>query len=562
MAVKIGSLFFDMRVGLAAWQRDMGRASKRLSRFGRSIGRVAKHMSIFGGAVSGVGLVLLADRVIEAADQVDKLSLRLGASTEALSQYRHVAEITGVQFNTLTMAWQRMTRRVSEAAVGMGEARDALKELGLSAVALNRLAPEQQFEVLADALMDVESQTDRVRLAFKLFDSEGVAVLQTMQGGSEAMRALRGEADRLGKTLTREQVDKLVAAKDAWTRFKASVEGMVQTFVVEMGPTLAAIGEWLAERLPAALSWGRDGFARFFQAVLHLTAKTEVAFGRLLIALAPLVGGDLERKYKEWARAMLDAADSATEASLAIERGFEVNLATVGRFDETLKRHAGSWEAVKTKAEEAGDEMAAAAEKAEKELDGAKLASEGLGDAIEDVGGRAIAGQIQGWQTLGEVATSVLNDMLRMIIRVAAQMAAAGLSGLFAGGGGLGPQYTGTGAGGLASSGSFARGGSFKVGGAGGPDSQLMVARVTPGERVDFTPPGAARAAPVELKVEINNTSAEPVRATPTPGGARIDIGQAVGGAVAEELRRNPGGPLGSALGDFSGLPGPRPFGR
>ena len=158
-------------------------------------------------------LVALTKNSIDSADEIQKLNQRLGASTEALSQYKYVADLTGVSFKTLTTGWQRMTRRVAEAAQGTGEARQALAELGLDVQKLNQLKPEDQFEVLADAIMGVKNPADQVRLAMKLFDTEGVALLQTMQGGSEAMRGLRDEADTLGLTLDQEPQTRLLRQK-------------------------------------------------------------------------------------------------------------------------------------------------------------------------------------------------------------------------------------------------------------------------------------------------------------------------------------------------------------
>jgi hypothetical protein len=75
---------------------------------------------------------------------------------------------------------------------------------------------------------------------------------------------------------------------------------------------------------------------------------------------------------------------------------------------------------------------------------------------------------------------------------------AAGLSGLRAGLGAdfiAGPVTTGQSV--MARLPGFADGGEVTIGGSGGPDSQLFAARVTPGERVRFTPPGSQRDEPL-----------------------------------------------------------------
>jgi tape measure domain-containing protein len=58
----------------------------------------------------------------------------------------------------------------------------------------------------------------------------------------------------------------------------------------------------------------------------------------------------------------------------------------------------------------------------------------------------------------------------------------------------------------------FARGGSFDVGGSGGPDSQLVGFRATPGEHVEVTPPGENMGQSV--KVIVRNESGVPMEGT------------------------------------------------
>jgi len=135
----------------------------------------------------------------EAGDAAAKMSYRLGLTVEGLSELSYVAERGGVQVNTMTMALQRMTRRVAEAAKGTGEAKDAIKELGIDAAALTQLSPDQQFYQIAEALQEVEGQSNRVRLAFKLFDSEGVSVIQTLKG---ELSETRKEFERYGGAMS------------------------------------------------------------------------------------------------------------------------------------------------------------------------------------------------------------------------------------------------------------------------------------------------------------------------------------------------------------------------
>jgi hypothetical protein len=207
-----------------------------------SLSGLNKSVIGLGAAITGAAGIgafsVMAKNVMVTADKIHKLNLRLGASAEALSQYRHVADLSGVSFQTFVMGLQRMTRRVAEAANGTGAARGALEELGISAETLKTMAPEKQFETLADAISKIKDPADKVRLAMKLFDSEGVSLLQMMENGAEGLREMRDEADNLGLTMGQDMVEDVAAANDAMTRVGAVFEGIVANIVGNMAPTI------------------------------------------------------------------------------------------------------------------------------------------------------------------------------------------------------------------------------------------------------------------------------------------------------------------------------------
>ena len=198
-------------------------------------------------------------RVVAEGDKIAKLSVRLGATTEALSQLQYVAERSGVEFATLTMGLQRMTRRIAEAARGTGEAKDALAELGLDARALAQLRPEDQFQAIARAMDGVTNSGDRVRLAMKLFDSEGVAIIQTMEAGAAGIEDLRREADALGLTLSQDAAQQMVVASDNMTRLNATTTALTRTLAVELVPAMNMVVEGM-ERIAGPI--GRAVTAR------------------------------------------------------------------------------------------------------------------------------------------------------------------------------------------------------------------------------------------------------------------------------------------------------------
>jgi hypothetical protein len=192
------------------------------------------------GAAAGASAALIKMRMT-AVDNLAKTADKLGVTTEALAGLQHAAELSGVSTETMNMALQRMTRRVAEAAMGTGEAKGALEELNLNADALAKLPLDEQMNIVADAMQGVEKQSDRVRLAMKLFDSEGVALVNTLAGGSEGLKQMAEEAKTLGLSISRVDAAMIEEANDSVTRAKGVFNGLGNQIAVELSPLISEL---------------------------------------------------------------------------------------------------------------------------------------------------------------------------------------------------------------------------------------------------------------------------------------------------------------------------------
>jgi len=277
----IGKIIVDLAANTSSFQADMGKAARvmnrRMGNMQRAARRVERAMSgVTRGlkglaAVAGIGLGIgAAKSFLDQADALSKLSRRLGANVENLSAFRLATEKTGVPFNTFTMALQRMVRRSAEAAKGTGEAKAAIAELGISAQKFNTLSVTDKLLALADAFKTVPEQSDRVRLAFKLFDSEGVSVLQTLEGGAGGVKKLTDQARAMGDVLSKKTAgdierfnDRLTVAGSRLRGIKtAAAEGAIRGFdrlraafgpsgvFAAMGDGLESLGEKALKAVP------------------------------------------------------------------------------------------------------------------------------------------------------------------------------------------------------------------------------------------------------------------------------------------------------------------------
>jgi len=211
-----------------------------------AIGKVVK-IALGLGAAFGAAFTAITISTMRSIDDLGKFSSKIGTSAGSLAKLQFAAQQTGVETNTMNMALQRFTRRTAEAAKGTGEAKGALKELNLDAKALLKLPLEDQILELSKAFQTVTDPADKVRVAMKLFDSEGVALVNTLGLGSEALKAMFADAEQLGLVLSEDAVDGVEDSVDAFGRLKTLITGFSRQAVASFAPAIKAISDELVE---------------------------------------------------------------------------------------------------------------------------------------------------------------------------------------------------------------------------------------------------------------------------------------------------------------------------
>jgi hypothetical protein len=243
--------------------KDLTRGTFR--KLNQSLGLVRKALFNFKVGLTAVagaaGIGLLVKSSLQSIDTLGKTAQKLGVTSQALQKLRYASNLAGVETRTVDMAVQRFTRRLSEAANGTGEAKDALKELGLNAKELAKQPLDKQMLKLADAFDNVQSSGDKVRLAFKLFDSEGVAFVNTLQGGSAALQQMFQEAEGLGFILSSGAVKGVEETNDAMMKLGVMLGGVRDQIVAGLAPAFRMIVDLIRNKLVDAIK-GEDGMGK------------------------------------------------------------------------------------------------------------------------------------------------------------------------------------------------------------------------------------------------------------------------------------------------------------
>lgn len=206
-----------------------------------------------GVALSAGMLVKMASDTIKANGALYDMSVKLGTTTEALSEYQYVAKMTGTELSSLTTAWRFMSRNIGEASTGNKEAAESFRALGIDLAALKGLAVDKQFESILASIRSIGDQAGRTQAAMDIFGRGGGEIL-ALAGDFDK---LRQEAQSLGVTLSSDMAKKFDDACDSVDRMKAATGRLWRELVSKVAPAIAATAQ-----AATALIQGGDAMSR------------------------------------------------------------------------------------------------------------------------------------------------------------------------------------------------------------------------------------------------------------------------------------------------------------
>lgn len=360
MAIKLASLFIELAANGDKLTAELKKSSKQTKTWQKNVDvstkAVARSFKVVaaGAALGTTALTALYISNARSLDTLGKTAAKLGDTTEDLKVFGVAAQIGGVGVDQANTALQRMTRRLAEAAQGSGEAQGAIAELGLDAEALAAQRPSQAFEEIAAALDTVPLAADRVRLAMKFFDSEGVALVNVT---TDALNEARRTVDAFGGALTSIEVAQVEAANDSITRLATGFDLITDKITVKLAGGVEEVAEQLFNSSQNVVQLERDfdnllkGAIQGIGTVAGLTASMLRAIdgreeilefgviglllfgkkGAVLGALLGAVGSEMSQLYKETQVLLSDSSDELSKIEVQISKINKlINAGTVG----------------------------------------------------------------------------------------------------------------------------------------------------------------------------------------------------------------------------------------
>ena len=214
------------------------------------------------GALTIGAFVQATRSTLDMADALGKTSARLGLTTSALQTLRFAATQSGMSTEMLEMSLQRFTRRMAEANSGTGVLKDTFKQLGIAITHPNGQLKNSESILgdVADKMAAIPDQGKRVELAFKMFDSEGVKMVNMLQGGKKGFDELRQSLIDTGAIMGDQFIKDAESANDAidklGTQFRVAFAKAISGLAPAITATASALGDFvnLAREYPVITS--------------------------------------------------------------------------------------------------------------------------------------------------------------------------------------------------------------------------------------------------------------------------------------------------------------------
>ena len=151
------------------------------------------------GALAGLGigggLGFMSKQALDAAEDVGKFAKQLGLTTTEFQRYQYAANVSEVSTEDFVSAIGTLNKKIAEGSLPFKSTNDAITQI-------------------ADRMSNAKSGIERAGIAFETMGKSGRTLIPFLSQGSQGIKALGDEAERLGIVLDQQTIDSAGDFKD------------------------------------------------------------------------------------------------------------------------------------------------------------------------------------------------------------------------------------------------------------------------------------------------------------------------------------------------------------
>lgn len=249
-----GEIFIENDKANKSLDETTGKAEKTSSKFGT----VAKGIGVAGAAIAGAAIaggtaiVGLATNTAKSADEIDKMSQRLGMSRESYQEWSYVLSQNGVDINSFQSGMKSLVTNMDKANEGNKTAQENFQKLGIS-IYDSTGALKDQDTMLNEAVKAFQTMpegTEKSRLAMEVFGKQGQEILPMLNGTKGSIDELKQAAHDYGMIMSDDAVSAGVKLTDNLDTLKRSLGGAANQLGAAVMPAVNTVVKLIIDNMP------------------------------------------------------------------------------------------------------------------------------------------------------------------------------------------------------------------------------------------------------------------------------------------------------------------------
>lgn len=173
---------------------------------------------------------------IDAQDELFKMSQKIGIATDELSKLKYAAKLADVDTAQLQTGLVKLSKGMSEAARGTGEAYNAFSAMGISVKNTDGTlkSNSQLLGEVADKFAGYEDGASKTALAVAIFGRSGADLIPLLNAGREGLKDAGDELGRFGGVVMPEAAKQAEIFNDNITKLSTVVGGAGKAITNEL----------------------------------------------------------------------------------------------------------------------------------------------------------------------------------------------------------------------------------------------------------------------------------------------------------------------------------------
>ena len=232
------------------YESGLDEAEKSTTSFGQKIkggiGKAAKGGAIavaaIGTAAAGASALFVkgVGDVAQYGDNIDKMSQKMGMSSDAYQEWDAVMQHSGTSMETMKASMKTLANAAETGS-------DAFDKLGISQEQIANMSQEELFEATITALQGVEDETERTYLAGKTLGRGATELGALLNTSAEDTEKMRKRVHELGGVMSKRAVKAAAQYQDSLQDMQTAMSGVKRNLMAEFLPSVTTIMDGITE---------------------------------------------------------------------------------------------------------------------------------------------------------------------------------------------------------------------------------------------------------------------------------------------------------------------------